>query len=222
MKKRLPFSRAGACVLMLALCAGAAGSLKAAVIYDNGAPTQLGGVGLNSDLGADNFTLAADASLTLLRYWTLQDGQSAYAGLTEWSVRSDAAGTPSSILASGAGAATQTATGSSYFGLSEFEHSLAISVNLTPGTYWLVLHNGPSVTQPTADFLWGWSNDGTSGDAQAFELSAPGPWGPVSSELAFVLEGDFTQQNQIPEPGSVVLLGTGLLAFGVYRRRRSE
>lgn len=220
MKSRTLFLRACTFVLMLALCAGAAGSLKAAVIISNGPPTTLGGVDLNSNLGADNFTLGADASFNLLRYWTLQDGDSAYVGTTEWSVSADDAGAPGSIIASGLAAATVTPTGASFLGLAEYQHSFALSLNLTPGTYWLVLHNGPSNSQPEPSFLWGWSNDGTSGDAQAFELSAPGPWGSVSAELAFALEGDYLV-NEIPEPGSVALLGTGLLAFGVYRRRRS-
>jgi hypothetical protein len=102
-------------------------------------------------------------------------------------------------------------------GLLEFQYDLAVSANLGTGPYWLVLHNGPSSSQPATEFYWTFSND-QAGDSQGFELTAGGPWIGNNAELAFQLEGG-PQANPVPEPASLLLTGTGI-AHLLWRRSK--
>lgn len=206
------------CMILFALITGLAGSLSAATLFNNGLSNQSGGTDLNANLAADNFVFASAHSVNLIRFWTLQADASSYAGATEWSVRNNAAGPqPGSVVQSGSFVSNQSLTGNSALGLPEYVHTGAVSINLAAGNYWLVLHNGPSASQPATEFYWAFTN-GQTGDAAAWELSNPGTWGPISAELAFQLEGGTT--NPVPEPATTALVGAGVAALAVCCRHR--
>lgn len=183
------------------------------MIVNNGTPNQSGGADLIANIGADDFTLTDSYIINLVRYWTLQDNAGSYTGPTEWSVLSDSSGAPGSAVASGSFTATQSATGQSFSGLSEFEHTSAVNIILGPGTYWFAL----SSTSSPGSVNWGFTN-AVSGNAQAFEIGV-GPWGSISAELAFQLEGDL--DTGVPEPATFGIIGAGLLAIFVHNRRRA-
>lgn len=212
--------------LVLGLIALAVAPNDAAVI-SNGTPDLGGATDLNLNLAADDFTLAAASTITSIRFWTAQDDLTSYAGTTEFSFRSNNSGVPGAIVQSGSFVSTQTSTPDSTFGLTIFRHDGVVNVSLGAGTYWLVLHNGPSSVQPSTSFYWAFS-DSQQGNAQAFELPA-GPWGGISAELAFELNANPDSpppppppDAAVPEPTSLLLVGAGVVVFAIRRFRRNQ
>ncbi len=208
------------------LALGLAGSAPAATI-GNGPPNQTGGSDLNAFLEADNFTLGGSFTITQIKYWSLQNTLSDYAGSTDWGFYTDASGVPGTALFSGNAVATGVATGNTTQGLNEFAYMFAVNAVLGPGNFWLVLHNGPSNNIPNTTYYWAWSSD--TGDSQSTDVvqvaniaNAPviGPnpltWSGNFTELAFNLTAT---QNGVPEPVSMSLVGGGLLAAWFVRRK---
>ena len=102
------------------------------------------------------------------------------------------------------------------FGYDVYEVSapglLHINQGLQPGEYWLTLENAKSSDQG----LVGWEeNDGKGCQSQGCPSQAFNEQGEIGSE-AFLITGD-----SVPEPASIVLLGTGALSIVGRTRRRS-
>ncbi len=194
----------------------------AAIIVDNGLTNQTGGGDLNLFQQADNFTLASARSIDLIRFWTLQESTADYAGSIEWSILRDSGGNlPGLVVASGSFNSTQTATGNSASGLSEFIQEGLVSINLGVGTYWLVLHNGPSSSQPATSFYWAFADDQTGNSlSKELALGNSGTWVSNGAELAFQLEGAGGGVT-VPEPGSVLLVGAAMAMFMIRSKTRS-
>ena len=96
------------------------------------------------------------------------------------------------------------------FGLDVYLSTLTFSrpVDLAAGAYWVTLTNGFATNGDP--LLW----DANFGDSDAFELD----FGPIPSE-SFSLFGTVTT----PEPGTLIMLGTGLLTgIGVVGRKLSS
>ena len=195
------------CVIPFAL--GGVGN--AAIIY-SALPNQSGGTDLNCCREADNFTVATATTAQFIKFWTFQGSAASYAGSIAWSINTDSAGKPGTSVASGSATPTPVATGITGFGLNEFSYLFAVNVPLTPGNYWVVLHNGPTSSIPSTDFFWEFSN-GNAGNSQSQDLALPNqPWISNFAELAFEV------QDNTPEPASILLLGAGLAAV-LYRKR---
>jgi hypothetical protein len=189
-----------------------AGSSQAGVVY-SALPNQSGGSDANGFLEADDITLASPTRLGLITFWTFQTSPADYTGSIAWSIRSDAAGMPGTITTSGIATPLGAPTGHSAFGLNEFVYSFSIDFTVNPGTYWIVLHNGPNTAIPPTDFFWEWSN-GNAGNSMSQDLSlANQPWLGNFAELAL-------QVQDIPEPGSLFFSVTGLLAVSLVRSRK--
>jgi hypothetical protein len=187
------------------------GGVAQAGIIGNGPPNQSGGSDLNSFLEGDDFVVAGPPALiTQIRFWALESDPSDFAGSIDWAFYSDLAGSPNVPVFSGNAPATGTATGNTTFGLNEYSYTLGINAVLTPGAYWLVLHNGPSNVLPATNFYWAWSN-GDAGNSVNLDLAAGPPWVGNSAELAFELNS--------PEPVSMSLVGGGLLAAFLFGRK---
>jgi hypothetical protein len=178
------------------------GSARAATIISN-PPDQSGGSDLNLFAEADDFMLSSQAQITQIKFWALQ------------STHSDLSGAPGAPVISGNTAATGSATGNSTFGLDEYAYSFSVNALLSSGTYWLVLHNGPTAVLPETNFYWAWSN-GNGGNSVSQDLSSPPLWVGNSAELAFEL----TAADAAPEPISTSLVGGGLLAGWFLRRKQ--
>ena len=110
-------------------------------------------------------------------------------------------------------------------GLDEYSYSFAVNASLTAGTYWLVLHNGPTGSIPDAPIYWAWSNGDTGNSASQDlaplnlnqqDLNPPSgqPWVGNSAELAFQLDA-----TDAPEPVSFSLVGGSILAACLFGRK---
>ena len=207
-------SRPSQCISKLAfVCLTVCGVCQADIQVYSALPNQSGGSDANNFVEADDFTLSVPLTLTRITFWALQSSAADYSGSIAWSINANtAAGVPGASLFSGSAAPTPTPTGNSAFGLIEFLYSFPIAVPLNAGTYWVALHNGPTGLLPPTDFFWEWS-DGNAGTSMSRDLSfANAPWEGNFAELAL-------QVNAVPEPGSVLLLGTALFALASLRKR---
>jgi hypothetical protein len=193
-----------------------AGTAEASLVFGNGPPDQSGASDMNAFLEADSFVVGSSVNITQIQFWGDQVDSTDYAGSTYWGIYTDASGVPGSALFSGNPVLTGTDNGAGAFGLEQFAYQFAVNVSVGPGTYWLVLHNGPINTIPTTDFYWAWES-GVAGNSQSSDLSLPTNWAANDAALAFQLTGTAT-----PEPASMCLVGGGLLAALLARRKLSR
>jgi hypothetical protein len=199
--------------LTVLLVLGLAMSAQASTI-GNGPPNQSGGSDLNSFLEADDFNSGANTGITHVQFWALASGLADFTGTIDWGFYTDAAGIPGAAVASGNSAATMVATGAPQtFGLDEYAVNFDVDATVSMNTvYWLVLHNGPSNTDPGTNFYWAWSS-GASGNSQNQYLGDTN-WISNDAELAF-------QVTAVPEPASLSLIAGGLFT-GWLKRRNSK
>ena len=99
-------------------------------------------------------------------------------------------------------------------GFPTFEYWLMFdNIDLKPNTpYWIAVY--PDLAFPPQ---WGWSS-GTGGDGISYQ-DFFGVRSQLAVDMAFALDGTQGQTN-IPEPGTLVLLGTGILGLAGTLRRR--
>ena len=210
------------CLGLVALILQLGTVAMADTLFDNGGPATLasdqGGSSMSDFKQADNFSLSTLSSLTGIRFWDQEtrDGSS-YLGSISWEILGDNAGAPGTTsYASGSATPTRTTAGV-VLGFQQYQNDFSINVpNLAAGTYWLVLHDGPLSSTNFLDFYWSWNDQGgqgPGGDAMEYDLTAGGSglWNSNSADKAFAVYG-----SQVPEPGSMLLLGTGLV--GLVRR----
>jgi hypothetical protein len=163
---------------------------------------------------AEDFTIGAGQWPSSVTFWSLEnhDESDPYRGSISWSILSAPGG---SILASGTTSdVTRTLSTTKYLGLSEYQNQFDIGsmLNLSAGTYWLVLHNGAfdNLGDPN-EFLWETAAANTSAEGmESYDLGAT--WIPNLNQHAFVI-------SAVPEPASVAMLAGGLLLAGCLRRR---
>ncbi len=188
------------------------------VIYDNGGPNQANGNEMTEWIQTDNFTLAANDTITGVTFWDLE-GAPGYQGSITWIIYADNSGTPGTQLATGNTSLAQVATGNSFAGLTEFQDTFALSFDALGGTtYWLGLHNGPLTTTDRDDMYWENTSGGNAPTGHEFNLQSGGPWNDNGNEHAFQL----TDGASAPEPGTLLLLGSGLTGVALFRRRVSK
>jgi hypothetical protein len=206
---------------------------SAALIYDNGVPgsSGLGGTEMSTSFLAEDFTLTQAATLNLVRFWNSQTSPDCcYAGSITWGIYSNGDAKPGVPLAgpTNTTAVTRTLTGA--VGRTEYQNDVALpSVLLSPGTYWLALHNGPLAPNGFLSFFWEW-HSASSGDTSAqcdpsstVTCLSTTDWHTASNqEYDFQLYGDAVVA---PEPSTLLLLGSalpGLAGVLIHRRRESR
>jgi hypothetical protein len=191
----------------------------AGLIYDNGGPDGVNGNEMTEWLQAEDFVLAAPATLTDVSFWSME-AAGAYQGSIAWQVFSDSAGEPGSLQFSGSATPTRTSAPEAIaFGYPVgMRNDFSVgSVALLGGTtYWLVLHNGALPPTYRADFYWATtaSNSTLTGHEQDV-LYGPAGWSDNGQQHAFNLSGP----TDVPEPASLLLVSAGLLGLGFIRRR---
>ncbi|MGZ4788063.1 MAG: PEP-CTERM sorting domain-containing protein [Terriglobales bacterium] len=167
----------------------------------------------------DNFTLGATNLITLVQ-WTGEYFNPPQQGpITGWTINfyADAAGQPGALLQSTHvnGTGDETFLGN-FGGFPTYTYSVNIaSFPATAGTqYWLDVY--PDLAFPPQ---WGWSS-GTGGDGISYQ-DFFGARGQLAADMAFDLSGGCIccGPDCVSEPGSLLLLATGLLGFGLKLRR---
>ena len=172
---------------------------------------------------SDSFTIAANATATSATFvvWVFSGDT---LSSVDWSIGSSAF----------AGAATTATTAGVLIGTNGnacalfvetcdvFTETISLgSLDLAAGTYWFTLQNAvaPDPINPAfTDFVF-W--DQSNGPSTAFENgfgNLNGADGPGTNSETFSINGP----TVVPEPSSLLLMGSGLLSFAGMMRRRPK
>ena len=163
----------------------------------------------------DNFTLGSSTGLTQVDWVGSYFNPSTQGPITQWTLQiySDNGGQPGTLLYQNqvAGTGNETFLQIDNVGDPTYSYSMNINFNAAAGTeYWLSVY--PDLAFPPQ---WGWET-ATGGDGASWQCFQ-GSCGPLSNDLAFSLSGGTTST---PEPGTLVMLGSGILGLaGTIRRK---
>jgi len=165
----------------------------------------------------DNFTLGSAATITSVGWVGGYYNPQTPGSITGWTVNfyANNAGQPGGLLSSFSisGNGGETSLGFDLLGDPVYAYGAVVNFAASAGTeYWL------SVVPDTAfPPQWGWTTSST-GDTVSYTDDPFGNRILNSSDLAFSLYA--TQQEGVPEPGSLMLLGSGIVGVaGVLRRK---
>ncbi len=149
---------------------------------------------------SNQFTIASASNLTyaVLGLWAVSEPSQ-----VDWSIGTTPFG---SEVSSGTGSLMNTFKFTNGYALNIFESLLFISGTVAPGAYWLTLGNAP---YPNNQFVW-WDRNDFGGDAR----SNQNPGVTIPSE-AFQIYGN----RGVPEPATILLLGTALIGMVGIRRK---
>ena len=183
-------------ILLLALCAVAARTYAADVIYNNGGSSRQDGMEMTQWFEADDFVLHERTQVSALKFWNYAF-PGAFTGTILWEVYTNSStNSPGVLIASGTSSSlTHAATGFVLFSnLAEFVTEFQMTpVTLEPGTYWIALHNGPR-EHVSRGMFWAPIAGAVAAPSHSREVTTNSPWYSNAfplfpSDLAFQLFG---------------------------------
>ena len=197
---------------------------SAAVVYDNGGPSNDTGWNFSNPSSADDFMLNTNTLVDGVRFWAYTTGSAASLSQIGWAIMDDNAGLPGNILDSGVATPTSiidtlvNLSVTPIFDIYEVVFSITQQSLLAGTTYWLALDAGPVFQDnpPTSDPT-GWVfTAGFLGNQSV--PGGPGNWiaNNIDQDNAFQLLAT------VPEPSTVSLLGLSLAGFAFARRCRKK
>jgi hypothetical protein len=201
-------------------------SLQAGVVIETGPPNNNSTDIVNSRL-ADDFTLANLAGINDINFWYQAQFQTDLTSVA-YAFYADSNGALGSLLSSGVAVPTTSIDTNAYLA------SLSIdTVDLLPGTYWLELHSGTSLTDNAGFNVW-WASSDTGGTNLALLNNGLGlPNSPITvsgfQHYAYQLESAVggggpgePPPDATPEPSTLLLSGCGLAVFFTVKHRRGS
>ena len=165
----------------------------------------------------DNFNLGGTSyNLTSVEWIGSYFNPPVQGPITAWTLQlwSDVAGAPGNLLyeVDAAGNAGETFLEIDNLGDPTYLYGLPVNYNTTANTtYWLSVY--PDLGFPPQ---WGWET-GTGGDGAAYQCYLEA-CGPIPNDLSFAVFGN--PVTTTPEPGSLILLGSGILGLAGTLRRK--
>ena len=174
---------------------------------------------IDNALSADNFEVETDFLIQSIIWYGMYDSDNSDNSNVEdsFDIRIYTLSGGELFVALGINSVTKTDFGvDDAYGENIYLYEVSLSdfgVEFSSGTYLISISNSNSLF-----YDWRWA-DGTGGDGITYYLDS-GSWVAESYDvdLAFSLNGEIVQTSPVPEPGSILLFGLGLLVTALYKR----